>query len=112
MRHDVFISHAATDKINADEITDHLAYGGVKYWVRPGNIKLGENWADSIVKAIEDCSMLISLLELNQILPLRQNYTTEASAAQCALNNTEKYTTKYVGYMLMEKLRRACYVFT
>ena len=65
MGHEVFISHAATDKAVADGITNHLERGGVKCWVAPRDIRPGDTWGGSIVKAIESCSIMVILFSGN-----------------------------------------------
>ena len=53
MSHDVFISHAAADKAIADAITQTLEDGGVQCWIAPRDIRPGDTWGGSIVKAID-----------------------------------------------------------
>ncbi len=65
MGHDVFISHAATDKIIAGEITSSLEKGGVRCWVAPRDIRPGDTWGGSIVKAIENCSIMVIVFSTN-----------------------------------------------
>ena len=84
MKHDVFISHAATDKVIADEITNHLESGGVKCWVAPRDIRPGDTWGGSIVKAIEHCSIMVVL------------FSADSNKSQQVLREVERAVQKNV----------------
>lgn len=59
MGHDVFISHAAADKVIADDMVVALEQGGVHCWVAPRDIRPGDTWGGSIVKAIESSTIMV-----------------------------------------------------
>jgi hypothetical protein len=61
MGHEVFISHACKDKRIADAICKELELSGVRCWIAPRDIPVGEDWMRSVRKAIE-CSPLFVLV--------------------------------------------------
>lgn len=65
MGHDVFISHAAADKAIADDMVVALELGGVNCWVAPRDIRPGDTWGGSIVKAIESSTIMVVIFSGN-----------------------------------------------
>ena len=59
MGHDVFISHSATDKEIANRIAETLEGGGVPCWVAPRDIRPGDTWGGSILKAIQSSKLMV-----------------------------------------------------
>jgi sulfatase modifying factor 1 len=59
MGYDVFISYSTKDKAAADAVCAALEANGVRCWVAPRDIKPGENWATSILRAIADSRMMV-----------------------------------------------------
>jgi hypothetical protein len=59
MAHDVFISHAIQDKAMADAVCAKLEANGVRCWIAPRDIPPGSNWADKILKAVQNSRILV-----------------------------------------------------
>jgi hypothetical protein len=62
MAHDVFISYASPDKPTADGICARLEANGVRCWVAPRDILPGQDWGESIVRAIGESRVLVLVL--------------------------------------------------
>ena len=59
---DVFISYASTDKAAADSICDALEHGDVTCWIAPRDVKPGAQYADAIVRAINEANAVVLVL--------------------------------------------------
>ena len=59
--HDVFISYSSKDKATADAVCALLERDGVKCWIAPRDITVGQEWAGSIVDAISAAKVFILL---------------------------------------------------
>ncbi len=59
MNHDVFISYTTHDKPTADAICHTLEAQGVRCWVAPRDIQLGDNYAETIIKAINGAKLMV-----------------------------------------------------
>ncbi len=57
--HDVFISYSHKDAQVADAICHHLEEAGIRCWYAPRNIGPGAEWADAIIEALEECSIVV-----------------------------------------------------
>ena len=59
MPHDVFISYAHADKATADAACATLEQAGIRCWIAPRDITPGEEYGAAIVKAIENCRVMV-----------------------------------------------------
>jgi TIR domain len=59
MAHDVFISHSHVDKPAADAACAALEARGIRCWIAPRDINPGQDWAASIMRAIEGTRILL-----------------------------------------------------
>jgi hypothetical protein len=59
MAHDVFLSHSHVDKVFADAICHKLEADGIRCWVAPRDIRPAEDWAESIINAMEAAKVLV-----------------------------------------------------
>lgn len=59
MGHEVFISHAASNKVVADAMLKKLEDAGIQCWIAPRDIRPGATWGGAIVRAIEASKILI-----------------------------------------------------
>ncbi len=59
MGHDVFISHSSEDKAVADAVTAKLEQAGYRCWIAPRDILPADSWSGSIVRAIEECTLMV-----------------------------------------------------
>ncbi|MQA42501.1 toll/interleukin-1 receptor domain-containing protein, partial [Rugamonas aquatica] len=56
---DVFLSHSHVDKVFADAICHRLEAADIRCWVAPRDIRPGDDWAESIINAMEQAKMLV-----------------------------------------------------
>jgi hypothetical protein len=59
MMRDVFLSHSHVDKVYADAICHTLESSGIRCWVAPRDIRPSEDWAESIINAMDKCRILL-----------------------------------------------------
>ena len=59
MPHEVFISYSHKDKAIADAICARLEQDGVRCWYAPRDIRPGEDWAASIISAINSVKIMV-----------------------------------------------------
>lgn len=59
MPHDVFISYSSLDKAIADAACSRLEQAGIRCWIAPRDVLPGSDWATAIVKAIEQCRVVV-----------------------------------------------------
>jgi hypothetical protein len=58
----VFISYASQDAAVATSIVENLERQGVKCWVAPRDVKPGAQYADAIIRAINDAKAIVVVL--------------------------------------------------
>lgn len=59
MAHDVFISHSSKDKAIADGICAHLEAAGIRCWIAPRDIAVGDDWPTAIANAIAQSRIMV-----------------------------------------------------
>jgi hypothetical protein len=59
MAHDVFVSHSSKDKTTADAVCAILESNSIRCWVAPRDILPGEDWGESIVRAIRGAKVMV-----------------------------------------------------
>ncbi len=59
MVHDVFISYASKDKAIADAACAALEAAKIRCWIAPRDIHSGENWVESITRAIKASRVMV-----------------------------------------------------
>ena len=59
MAHDVMISHSHEDKPAADAACAALEARGIRCWIAPRDINPGQDWATSILQAIQDARIML-----------------------------------------------------
>jgi hypothetical protein len=57
--HDVFVSYASQDAVVANSIVENLEQHGCKCWIAPRDVKPGAQYADAIVRAINEARALV-----------------------------------------------------
>lgn len=62
MAHDIFISYSSEDKNVADAVCSGLETQGVRCWIAPRDVSPGQEWAATIVDAIEECNSFVVIL--------------------------------------------------
>jgi TolB-like protein len=60
--HDVFVSYASQDEAVANSIVENLERHGCKCWIAPRDVKPGAQYADAIVRAINEAKALVLVL--------------------------------------------------
>ncbi|MCJ7715392.1 MAG: toll/interleukin-1 receptor domain-containing protein [Anaerolineales bacterium] len=62
---DAFVSYSSKDKAIADAAAAAIEQAGIRCWYAPRDIAPGADWADSITKAIHDCSIMVLVFSEN-----------------------------------------------
>jgi hypothetical protein len=57
--HDVFVSYASQDAAVANSIVENLELHGLKCWLAPRDVKPGAQYADAIVRAINEANAVV-----------------------------------------------------
>jgi TPR repeat protein len=65
MHHDVFISYTSHDKPTADAICHALEAQGVRCWIAPRDIPLGQNYAETLINAINAAKLMVLVFSGN-----------------------------------------------
>jgi TIR domain len=65
MGHEIYISHACKDKTIADAICKGLESSGVRCWIAPRDIPVGEDWVKAVRRAIEAAPLFVLVLSEN-----------------------------------------------
>jgi hypothetical protein len=64
MAHDAVISYSSKDKLQANAICNRLESRGIRCWIAPRDVGLGE-YAESIVDAIEEARVMVLVFSSN-----------------------------------------------
>jgi hypothetical protein len=59
MAHDVFISYSTKNKVIADAVCAKLEEHRIRVWIAPRDVPSGENFANSIISAIDSCKVFV-----------------------------------------------------
>jgi hypothetical protein len=59
---DVFVSYASQDAAVANSIVESLEAQGLKCWMAPRDVKPGAQYADAIVRAINEAKALVLVM--------------------------------------------------
>ena len=62
---DVFVSYSSKEKAIADAVVAAHEQAGIRCWYAPRDIAPGADWADSITKAIHDCTIMVLVFSKN-----------------------------------------------
>jgi hypothetical protein len=60
--HDVFVSYASQDATVANSIVENLEQHGLRCWIAPRDVKPGAQYADAIVRAINDARAVLLVM--------------------------------------------------
>jgi len=63
----VFISYASPDATMAQTIVEHLESHGLRCWIAPRDVRAGTQYADAIVRAINEAKVLVLVLSANAV---------------------------------------------
>jgi TolB-like protein/Flp pilus assembly protein TadD len=64
---DVFVSYASQDVAVANSVVEHLEQHGIRCWIAPRDVKPGAQYADAIVRAINEAKTLVLVLSQSAI---------------------------------------------
>src|ERR1700693_5591328 len=64
---DVFVSYASQDVAVANSVVEHLERQGIKCWIAPRDVKPGAQYADAIVRAINEAKTLVLVLSQSAV---------------------------------------------
>jgi hypothetical protein len=59
MTFDTFISYPHEEKATADAACAALEGAGIRCWIAPRDVLPGDEWADAIVRAIDNCRVMV-----------------------------------------------------
>ena len=65
--HDVFVSYASQDAAVANSIVESLEAHGLKCWIAPRDVKPGAQYADAIVRAINDARAIVLVMSQSAV---------------------------------------------
>ena len=60
--HDVFVSYASQDAAVANSLVENLEQQGLKCWIAPRDVKPGAQYADAIVRAINEAKAVVLVM--------------------------------------------------
>ena len=64
MSHDVFLSHASSDRHAAEQICAALEMRGIRCWIAPRNVLPGEDWSMAILAAIAAARCMVVVISV------------------------------------------------
>lgn len=64
---DVFVSYASQDAAVANSIVENLESQGLKCWIAPRDVKPGAQYADAIVRAINDAKAVVLVMSASAV---------------------------------------------
>ncbi len=82
MTKDVFISHSSQDRTIATTVCGALETRGLNCWIAPRDILPGSSWGESIVRALDECQIMVLVL------------TTQANASRHVVKEVERADNK------------------
>jgi TolB-like protein/Flp pilus assembly protein TadD len=65
--HDVFLSYASQDAAVANSIVENLEQHGLKCWIAPRDVKPGAQYADAIVRAINEAKAMVLVMSASAV---------------------------------------------
>lgn len=82
MAKDVFISHSSQDRAMATALCAWLETRGLNCWIAPRDIPPGQLWGESIVRALDECPIMVLVL------------TAQANASRHVVKEVERADRK------------------
>ena len=64
---DVFVSYASQDAAIANSVVEALEQQGIRCWIAPRDVKPGAQYADAIVRAINEAKTLVLVLSQSSV---------------------------------------------
>jgi TolB-like protein len=79
---DVFVSYASRDVAVADSVVENLEKQGIGCWIAPRDVTPGSQYADEIVRAINDAKVLVLVLSENAVASAHVGREVERAASK------------------------------
>jgi TolB-like protein/cytochrome c-type biogenesis protein CcmH/NrfG len=80
--HDVFVSYASPDAAVANSIVENLEQHGLKCWIAPRDVKPGAEYADAIVRAINDAKVIVLIMSAAAVASAHVGREVERAASK------------------------------
>ena len=61
----IFVAHSSVDQETAQQMLQFLEARGIRCWIAPRDIPLGQQWAEAILDAIEEASAMLLVFSAN-----------------------------------------------
>jgi formylglycine-generating enzyme required for sulfatase activity len=61
----IFVAHSSVDQDTAQQMLQFLEARGIRCWIAPRDIPLGQQWAEAILDAIEEASAMLLVFSAN-----------------------------------------------
>src|ERR1700687_456042 len=78
----VFLSYASADAEVANQVCQALEAQGVLCWMAPRDVKPGAQYADAIVRAINDAKALVLVLSVSAVASLHVGKEVERASSK------------------------------
>src|SRR5450631_4233211 len=78
----VFLSYASADAVVANQVCEYLESHGVPCWMAPRDVKPGAQYADAIVRAINDAKALVLVLSQSAVASLHVGKEVERASSK------------------------------
>jgi tetratricopeptide (TPR) repeat protein len=78
----VFLSYASQDAAVANAVVENLEQHGIKCWIAPRDVTPGSQYADEIVRAINDTKVLVLVLSENALVSAHVGRELERAASK------------------------------
>src|SRR5271170_7597803 len=79
---DVFVSYASQDAAVANSIVEHLEGQGVRCWIAPRDVKPGAQYADAIVRAINEAKAVVLVMSGSAVVSSHVAREVERAASK------------------------------
>jgi hypothetical protein len=79
---DVFVSYASQDVAVANSVVEHLEGQGLKCWMAPRDVKPGAQYADAIVRAINDAKAVVLVMSGSAVVSSHVGREIERAASK------------------------------
>ena len=78
----VFVSYASQDAAVADSIVENLEQHGLRCWIAPRDVKPGAQYADAIVRAINEAKAVVLVLSASAVASSHVGREVERAASK------------------------------
>jgi TolB-like protein len=82
LAHDVFVSYASQDAAVANSIVENLEQHGLKCWIAPRDVKPGAQYADAIVRGINEAKAVVLVMSAGAVASAHVGREVERAASK------------------------------